>query len=269
MKDYVKQLIADKPGNLIQTCVVREYLHARILQTFQEIGVFHSWAFQGGTALRFLYSIPRYSEDLDFSLVDSSKKLSFRKVLQKVKSVFEAENYTLRLKVNDRKTVASAFVRFDGLLFELGILPRRSQVLSIKIEVDLNPPSGATLTTTLVRRYVTLNLLHHDKSSLLAGKLHALLTRTYLKGRDLYDLVWYLADKNWPEPNLRLLNAALLQTGWKGSRITPQNWRDILLERVARFNWREAREDVRPFLERENDIDLVTEKNCVKLLKSV
>lgn len=268
MKDYIKQLIANKPGDLAKTCVVREYLHARILQTFQESGIFLCWAFQGGTALRFLYSIPRYSEDLDFSLYDSSKSIPFRKVIENVKSVFEAEDYSLRLKVNDTKTVASAFVRFDGLLFELGISPRRTQVLSIKIDVDTNPPSGATYSSTLIRRYVTLNLLHHDKASLLAGKMAALLTRPYVKGRDLYDLVWYLADRSWPEPNLELLNAALQQTRWEGPAVTSQNWRDILLDRVTRISWDEARGDVRPFLERENDIDLVTKENCVKLLRT-
>jgi predicted nucleotidyltransferase component of viral defense system len=266
MKDYIKQLIGDKKGNMLKMCVVREYLHARILQTLQEIGGFQNWAFHGGTALRFLYSIPRFSEDLDFALIQSSEDLSFLNVLKKVKSVFEAENYELRLKINDKKTVASAFVLFDELLFELEISPRHSQVLSIKIEVDRNPPSGATLATTLIRRYVTLNLLHHDKASLIAGKLHALLTRTYVKGRDLYDLVWYLADRTWPEPNLTLLNSALAQTDWKGPPLTPQNWRKIVLKKISGINWDHVRDDVRPFLESENDIALVTEENCAKLL---
>ena len=67
---------------------------------------------------------------------------------------------------------------------------------------------------------MTLNLCHHDKPSLLAGKLHAVLSRKWTKGRDLYDLVWYLADRTWPAPNLALLNAALAQTGWKGPVMT-------------------------------------------------
>lgn len=266
MKDYIKQLIREKKGNLLKTCVVREYLHARILQTLQEIGGLRNWAFHGGTALRFLYSIPRFSEDLDFALIQASEDLSFLNVLKKVKSAFEAENYELKLKIDDKKTLSSAFVRFDELLFELDISPRRSQALSVKIEVDRNPPSGAILATTLIRRYVTLNLLHHDKTSLIAGKLHALLTRTYVKGRDLYDLVWYLADRTWPEPNLALLNSALAQTEWKGPPLTPQNWRRIVLEKVSGINWDQVRDDVRPFLERENDIALVTEENCAKLL---
>ncbi|MDH4271840.1 MAG: nucleotidyl transferase AbiEii/AbiGii toxin family protein [Candidatus Aminicenantes bacterium] len=267
MKDYLRQLIEGKRGLFEKTCVVREYLHARILQTLQESGVFENWAFLGGTALRFLYGLPRYSEDLDFSLVDPGGEARFKKALKKVGSAFEAEGYEPKLKVNDRKTVSSAMIRFDGLLFELGLSPRRTQVLSVKVEVDKNPPAGATLETTLIRRYVVLNLLHHDRASLLSGKLHALLTRGYAKGRDLFDLVWYLADKSWPGPNLDLLNAALSQTGWTGERLTGGNWRRVIKDKATRIDWQGAREDVRPFLERENDIEIVTLENCLRLLE--
>jgi hypothetical protein len=88
--------------------------------------------------------------------------------------------------------------------------------LAVKIEVDTHPPQGAGLETSLVRLHVLLNLNHHDKASLLAGKLHDLLQRPYLKGRDLYDLIWYLSARDWPAPNLTLLNNALTQTGWAG-----------------------------------------------------
>ena len=268
MKDYIKQLIAEKRGVPERMGVVKEYLHARILQTLQESGVFENWAFLGGTALRFLYGLPRHSEDLYFSLVEPGAEAGFKKALNKVKSVFEAENYGVSLSINDRKTVLSAMIRFDGLLFDLSLSPRRTQALSVKIEVDTNPPPGASLESTLIRRHIVLNLLHHDRASLLSGKIHALWTRAYVKGRDLFDLIWYLADKSWPRPNLVLLNAALSQTGWAGERVTEGNWRQVIEDKVTRINWAEAREDVRPFLERENDIDFVTLENCLKLLGS-
>jgi hypothetical protein len=126
------------------------------------------------------------------------------------------------MKVNDKKIVHSAFVRFAGLLYELGLSGQRSEVLAVKIEVDTNPPAGAVLTTSVVRRHLTLQLQHHDRASMLAGKLHAVLQRPYLKGRDLYDLLWYLSDPNWPAPNLILLNNALQQTDWTGKPLTPK-----------------------------------------------
>lgn len=267
MKDYLRQWVAGAPGELLQRSLAREYLQARMLQALQDSGAFLNWVFHGGTALRFLYAMPRYSEDLDFSLLDPSRDSEFRNLLGAAHRMFEAEGYQLSIKVNDRKTVHSGFVRFRGLLYELGLSGRPSETLSIKVELDTNPPQGARWETTLIRRHVTLNLPHHDKASLLAGKLHAILSRPYVKGRDLYDLVWYLSDPSWPAPNLELLHNALAQTGWKGPRLTARTWKRVLSEHLKPIDWRQARQDVAPFLERESDLALLTLENCLKLLR--
>ena len=268
MKDHLKQLVSERETPFEKLGVVREYLHARILQALQEAGAFEKWAFVGGTALRFLYRLPRYSEDLDFSLVDPSGIAGFDRFLDKVWAVFEAENYGVSVKSRARKTVQSAMVRFERLLHDLGLSLRRDQVLSVRVEVDTNPPSGATLETTLIRRHVLLHLVHHDRSSLLSGKLHALLMRPFIKGRDVFDLVWYLADRSWPGPNIAFLNAALGQTGWRGGVLSETNWRRIVADKAARIDWKAAREDVRPFVERSVDLELMTRENCLKLLEA-
>lgn len=85
-------------------------------------------------------------------------------------------------------------------------------------------------------RNVTLRIHHHDRASLLAGKLHALLHRRYLKWRDLYDLLWYLSDPGWPEPNLTLLKNALQQTGWEGPIPDAHNWRENLCQRLRNID---------------------------------
>ncbi len=267
MKDHLQRLITAAPGALPKINVIREYLQARTLQGLQDDGVFTRWAFLGGTALRFLYSIPRYSEDLDFSVLDPSREPGFRPALLRVRKMFEAEGYDVTVKTKADKTVASAFVRFPGLLHELGVSPHASQVISIKIEVDTKPPAGAESESTLVRRHVLVNLHHYNRPSLLAGKLHAVLSRRWTKGRDLYDVVWYLADRNWPEPNLALLNSALSQTGWQGHAVTADSWRDVLGEKLAAIDWEKARADVFPFLERPGDIDLMTMDNVTGLLE--
>ena len=87
MKDFLKHQVGLKEDILQKRSLVREYLQARILQILQDHGVFLNWAFLGGTALRFLYSLPRYSEDLDFSLVDSSKDCEFENVLGGIRRV--------------------------------------------------------------------------------------------------------------------------------------------------------------------------------------
>lgn len=213
MKDYLKQQIETIEDTNLARCITREYLQARLLECLQENGAFVNWAFVGGTALRFLHLMPRFSEDLDFSLAEPGVEDNFTELMKKAKASFQAEDYSVTIKVKTEKTVKSAFIKFDGLLFEIGLSSHRSEVISIKVRIDTNPPAGANLETSVVRKHCLLNLQHYDKGSLLAGKLHALLTRKYVKGRDVYDLVWYLSDKTWPEPNFLLLNNALKQAG--------------------------------------------------------
>jgi hypothetical protein len=116
----------------------------------------------------------------------------------------------------------------------------------------------------VIRKYVTLNLLHYDRPSLLAGKLHALLARPYMKGRDLFDLVWYLADPTWPEPNLTLLNNALTRTGWLGPELSAANWWRNVLAQLERIHWDQAGRDVTPSLKRSHDVKLLTLENVKK-----
>jgi hypothetical protein len=144
--------------------------------------------------------------------------------------------------------------------------PHEDEVLSIRIEVDTQPPAGAILNTTIVRRYVILNLQHHDKASLLAGKMHAILQRPFVKGRDIYDLFWFLSDPAWPSPNLSLLNNALAQTNWPGDLVTDSNWREILGQKLAELDWESAVAEVRPFLMDPSDVELLTRQNVMKLL---
>jgi hypothetical protein len=152
------------------------------------------------------------------------------------------------------------------LFYELGLSPHRSETPSVKVEVDTHPPAGAGLITSVVRRHITLQLQHHDRASLLAGKLHAILERPYIKGRDLYDLLWYLGDPNWDAPNLTLLNNALRQTGWSGKPLTEENWRAAVRKRLQTVAWDQVVDDVRPFLEPSADPRLLTRENLMRVL---
>jgi hypothetical protein len=109
-------------------------------------------------------------------------------------------------------------------------------------------------------------LQHHDPASLLAGKLHAILQRPYFKGRDVYDLLWYLSDPDWPAPNLTLLNNALQQTGWSGASLTLETWREAVRERLHAASWDRAMADVRPFLVSDADAALPTPETLRRLL---
>lgn len=266
MKDHLLRLVQAGMSPIHQRNLIREYLQARILAVLQRRGAMIPLAFHGGTALRFLYAIPRYSEDLDFALERSDAGYDFRGYLAAIRDELTLEGYAVTVRVSDDKTVHSAFVRFSGLLYEMGVSPHADEVIAVKLEVDTNPPTGAGLTTTVVRRHVLLNLQHHDPASLLAGKIHALLQRPYAKGRDVYDLLWYLSDRSWPHPNLVMLNNALAQTGWDGPTLTPQTWRNRLKERLSTFDWPQIVSDVSPFVETEKEIEMLTLMNLVNLL---
>jgi len=250
MKAYLQKLCSDTDSTLVARHLVREYLQSRILQSLQRAGAMQTLAFHGGTALRFLYNIPRYSEDLDFALERNSDAYDFRAYLRQIERDFLAEAYTLDFKVNDKRVVHKAFIRFRGLLHELGLSPRSNEVLAIKLEIDTTPPARALLATTSLKFHVALNIQHHDPASLFAGKLLAVLLRSYSKGRDFFDLWWYLSQSNWPHPNLEMMNNGLLQQSeWSGSLLDEINWRHYVRERVNQLNWQQdVYQDIQAFM---------------------
>ena len=266
MKEALIDFVRQAGDPVLGRNLAREYLQARILAALQRAGAMIPLAFHGGTALRFLYHHSRYSEDLDFALERPSATYDFRHYLQAIRSELIPQGYEIELKINDRKTVHNAFVQFPGLPYDLGLSPHRNEVLAVKVEVDTRPPAGAGLETTVIRRPILLHIQHHDRASLIAGKLHAILHRPFLKGRDLYDLLWYLSDPAWPPPNLVMLNNALQQTGWDGGVLTEGSWRAAVKQRLTDVNWSQASAEVRPFLEPGSDIGLLNLENLTGLL---
>jgi hypothetical protein len=250
MKEQLFQLVANAATPILATNLAREYLQARILLAMQDTGAMIPLAFQGGTALRFLYDIPRFSEDLDFALERPDRApLDLEGVERRIVSQIRSEGYEVVTRRRARRTVQSLMIGFPGILHQAGLAVHPGQHLNIRVEVDTRPPAGAGLETTIVRRHALLNLQHHDRPSLLAGKLHAVLQRSWSKGRDLFDLFWYLSDPRWPAPNPTLLKNALEQTGWQGPAIEGDSWIGALHDRVASLDWKAAERDVRPFLE--------------------
>lgn len=268
MKEVLRRIVSESESTLAARNMMREYLQARTLACLQREGAMIPLAFHGGTALHFIYALPRYSEDLDFALERDRKAYDIGRYSHAVQTEFAREGYDLEVNTTSERVVNNTWIRFQGLLYEIGLSAHQGEVFSLKVEVDTNPPEGAGLVTTIVRRQVTLNLQHHDRASLLAGKIHAILNRSFTKGRDMYDLLWYLSDPDWPAPNLILLNNALAQTGWDGPMLRSDNWREVLRRRVEELDWRTIREDVAPFLGRQSELDLLNRENLLKVLGS-
>lgn len=265
MKPYLQQQLAGLTDIAIGLPIVREYLQARILEGLQQAGAFMCLTFHGGTCLRFLYDIPRYSEDLDFTLELLPEQFDFHRYLSTIQRNLVAENYTVEVRApKEQPIVHKAFIRFRGLLYELGLSPYPDQVIVIKLEIDTNPPPHAVSETTLLKRHIDLHLRHHDRASLLAGKLQAVLNRTYVKGRDWYDLWWYLKQPNWPLPNFAYLNSGLRQANALLPELSAENWKTILREHTQALNWSLTFNDIEPFI---IDIDNQPEFNKERLLE--
>lgn len=268
MKEQLLDIVRGANSPVLGRNLAREYLQARILLALQEAGAMIPLAFQRGSALRFVFGLPRFSEDLDFALERSDRGgFELAGAGERVLAHLRREGYEVVMKRKTERVVESLMIGFTGLLYEAGLSAHGSERLRIRVEVDTKPPAGAHLTTTIVRRHALLNLQHHDRSSLLAGKLHAILQRTWTKGRDLFDLFWYLSDPTWPGPNLPLLNNALQQTGWDGPRLEESTWKRVVHDRVESLDWKAAERDVAPFLEPGPAVRLFGRKNLLQLLE--
>lgn len=243
--------------------ILREYLQAHILYSMQGTGVFRSIAFHGGTALRFLYQLKRFSEDLDFAL--EYPPIHLTSVKEQILADFTDSGFEVRVYEKKREAVHALSFRVPHLLYEAGLSKRRDENLTVHVEVDTRPPLGAKVETTLVNRFFLLSIRHHDLASAFAGKLCAILTRSYTKGRDLYDLLWYLTRMEPTMPNFELLNNALRQMHWKGE-MDEGSWKSVIWKKVKGLNWSEVVRDVNPFLENPREAELLTPETFDRLL---
>jgi predicted nucleotidyltransferase component of viral defense system len=266
MKDYIKEIVDKKFSFQDNTNRIREYMQKFLLYILYKRKLYQDLVFVEGMALRFLYGIKRFSENLDFSLSYKAKKYDFKNILKIAEEEFVASGYKIEIEYDVSKNVHNAFLKFPELLFEYGLSSHEDEKISIKIEVEINPPGGGREEITLYHSIFMFYVLHYDLASLFAGKLHALLCREYTKGRDWYDLLWYLTTFKELEPNLAMLNNAIRQTMRKPFRVDRKNWKDKLKGAIDNFDIKKAKNDVRHFLENPTEIELLTKKNLSQLL---
>ncbi len=263
MKDIALQLAGETGKGKLNT--VREYLQNYILFLMQKTGMSGFLYFVGDTALRFLYRIRRYSEDLDFSAGNDWTPEKLQVLSKQLENHLKNAGYSCTLKTRDTQTVQRIVIGFTDLLYELRLSPRREQKLNIHIEIDLNPPEAWVGTKTIVDLHLPVVIQHYDLSSLFAGKLHALLMRQYTKGRDVYDLFWYRSKQRDLRPNFQMLNNAIRQTHPGYLEVTGENWLRLLKEKA--LDWKSVRDDVLPFLEFQDDLLSFTRENLLVFLE--
>lgn len=266
--------------NLLEGYELTEVEDARnaLREVTQRIALLGLWrgkffehaAFYGGTALRILHGLPRFSEDMDFSLLITQRDFDLGKYMNYLTAELVAFGFAAHIQLRKRgprSAAESAFVKVntrDGLIaigVPDGTVSRtaRERLLKIKFEVDTDPPSGARTVTSYMYTPQAFSVRAYDLPSMFAGKMHAALARawkTRVKGRDWFDLVWFVG-KGVPV-SLQHLRARLLQTGTVGasSSFGPDTVRELLRARIASLDFGAARADVVPFIKDASQLEL-------------
>ena len=247
LKTYNTKTVEDEEDAL------KEILQEIILYGLSCTNFFNFAAFQGGTSLRILHQLPRFSEDLDFILKKPDPNFNWDLYADKI--IETCQEFGIEPEISDKSKVSTAvqkiFLKDNsiGKLINLNFKHHFQKKLKIKLEIDVNPPAGSDYTRHYVTFPLDYGLLSQDLESNFSGKCHALLCRDYVKGRDWYDFNWYLKKKI--KPNLVFLGNALDQHGpWESQKIKiTQQWlKDIFTQKIEEINWPQAALDVKPFL---------------------
>lgn len=231
-------------------------------EIMQEVALYGLWradffevaAFQGGTCLRILHGLPRFSEDLDFILRNPDRQFKWSiyfETLEKVMAEFGlrcelVDGGTMDRAVRQALLKGDSFARQLNLSFYSGQNRRK---LKIKLEIDTHPPEGSEFEFRYLDFPLDYELCAQTLSSNFSLKIHALLCRPYIKGRDWFDFGWYVSQNI--SPNLWLLENAFQQYGpWAEKQpIVDKHWLDAALsDRIGSIDWPEAALDVAPFL---------------------
>lgn len=234
---------------------IKEITQEIALLGLSRAGFFKDVEFHGGTALRILYGLQRFSEDLDFATLKPDNKFELNKYLKPVADEFN--NYGYDVEIQDRskadRVVQKAFLKDDSigrvLLLQYPQPIRSSKKIQIKFEVDTNPPLGAETEIKYLDFPFPFTVQTKNLPSSFSGKIHALLCRPYLKGRDWYDFIWYIAQNIGL--NYQLLTNAINQIGpWQKQNILiNKDWVLTQLDqKIQSIDWQKAAEDVRRFL---------------------
>lgn len=241
---------------------LKEIVQEVALQGLSRSNFFSKAAFYGGTALRIFYGLPRYSEDLDFSLGQPDPTFDLAAYLPYVEKELKAYNFsmTVRKKEKTRESaVQSAFIKGNTVQNILEITSDDASVygvnpnalVKIKFEIDTNPPEGAGYQYMTAINPANYRVKLYDMPSLFAGKIHAVLCRDYkhrVKGRDFYDYIWYL--KKGCTVNVFHLKKRMEQSGkWNPEEeLTMAKLKELLEKRFCTVDFASAKDDVSPFL---------------------
>ena len=268
---------------------LREILQEIVLLGLYDAGFFKYAAFYGGTALRILHNLPRFSEDLDFSLLESNSEFNLKPYEEAIISTLKAFGFDVTIEIKEKNNIsaiASAFVKGNTIEHLINInAPKditskihRDQAVKIKLEVDTNPPLEFETANVIRLTPRPFSINAFTLPSLYAGKMHAILCRAWStrpKGRDWYDLVWYIANdieldsihlKSRLSQSCKYLEENNIQIP---SELTKQTIKELLLQRIETLDIVKAKNDIQPFIKDIREIELWSKEFFVSVIENI
>jgi len=266
MKEWLEEYEPKTQAEVEQA--LREIMQEIALAGLQRSGFFEKAAFYGGTALRLFYGLDRFSEDLDFSLLEVNPDFSLKPYLEGIITEFSAlgMQVSVKEKVKTKQTnIDSAFLKSDTVWKELvleGVVPQAGigirPGIQIKIEVDTHPPLGFETEEKLLLKPFSFYVKCFKLPDLFAGKMHALLFRKWkqrVKGRDWYDMEWYI-KKGVPLHLYHFLLRARNSGDWDEKTITQNKFTQLIEDKITNVSFKAIREDIVRFIRDDKALEI-------------
>ena len=269
---------------------IDDYIRA-LREIFQEIALLGLWrskffdkaAFYGGTALRIIYGLERFSEDLDFSLLKPADDFDLSRYMGALEKEIQAFGFEVNLTTRGKSSnspIQSAFLKADTVKQLLVIqtadqivrhIPK-GQVIKIKIEIDTNPPPDFETENKFLLHPIPFPVRTFVLPDLFAGKMHAVLCRQWknrVKGRDWYDLVWYVS--NHPQLHLHHLEQRMIQSGHlkEGEHLTKERFLELTMKAIENLNINQARTEVEPFVKNSEALEVWSKEFFMDIVKRI
>ncbi len=258
---------------------LREIMQQITLAGLYRGGFFKEAAFYGGTALRIFYGLPRFSEDLDFSLLEENTDFTFDRYFKDIDEAFKAQGMEISLRTKHKSkesAIESAFLKSQTLWGELALEKVAPQIglnqnlgIKIKLEADMHPPLGFDTEEKLLLRPAPFYVKCFTLEDLFAGKMHALLFRkwkTNVKGRDWYDLEWYIQKGvalNLDHFLIRAKNSG----DWSKDTMTKPEFKQLLRQRIEDVHLERAKTDISRFIPDTKILEIWSKKYFLDLVK--
>lgn len=240
-KDFFKKYAEERNIPWQDRNILLEYLQTQILKALSLSTFNDSLSFMGGTCLRFAHGINRFSEDLDFDLM---KKESFNieDLMTDVKNRLELQGFQVDARIKTTESIHIIFFRFKNVLQEFGLNVQGNEKILIKFEIDFDPYENIHTETKFSDSFnERFPMLINSLETLFAQKVVAIVFRPYQKGRDFYDLVWFLSQRNL-EPNYEIFKEKGLAINSRHELI------EFLKNQAEKSDLAQAAKDVERFL---------------------